>query len=254
MKFLSATEALRAFEAHPDDPLGVLRALGGYYTCPKGPDGKRHGPLVGYVGMYDGPDGTKLHYVGDEYADFAFAERYPHLLLRWTSDLAKRVPPCDVVCGAPLGGMATAQLLALALQRPYVFPEKVVTAAKTEHAREQATLVFGRHGFDTGQKVLLVEDVVNNLTTTGQGIDLIRQHGGKGVGIACLLNRSVVVDDTFRHGEDELPIGSLVRKAISQYRQDDPFVADDVAANNVVWKPKPEWTLLEAAMAAAAQV
>jgi hypothetical protein len=41
---------------------------------------------------------------------------------------------------------------------------------------------------------------------------------------------------------------SLVRQIINEYRQNDPEVASDVLANNVVWKPKDDWPRLMEAM------
>lgn len=258
MKFLTVKEALQALDAHPGDPLAVLRALGGYYECPRGADGARTGPLVGYAGTYDGPDGAQLHFVGDVYADFAFAERYPQIMLRWANDLARRVPLCDVVCAAPLGGMTFGPFLALALGVPYIFPERVVTVAKSAMAREEVDLAFGRHAPDKGHRVLLVEDVANNFSTTAKLAALVVAHGAVPVGLGCLLNRSLLVDTEYElpfplpNGGSSFPVGALVRHPIPQYRQDDPMVADDVTAGKVVQKPKTEWAQLEAAMAATA--
>lgn len=53
------------------NPLAVLKALDGYYECPKDTAGKRLGPLVGYAGR----DNLGRQYVGDIYANFAVAER-----------------------------------------------------------------------------------------------------------------------------------------------------------------------------------
>ena len=74
------------------------------------------------------------------------------------------------------------------------------------------------------------------------------------VAILCFLNRSLDVDDTYSFGVEfkanplEIPVVSLVRKPIHEWRQDDPAVAEDVAAGNVVWKPKDDWDRLMKAM------
>lgn len=249
MPFLTVPQVLKFLDATPDDALAVLRALGGYYACPKDADGKRLGPLVGYAGTYDGPDGAKLHYVGDIYADFAMVERYGVVMLRWAYDLKRRLPKCDVVCGAPIGGMSFAQFLALESGKTYVFPEKLVTEAKTADRREKASLVWGRHTVEPGQKVLLVEDVANNFSTTDELIRLVVSQGAEVAGLACLQNRSPTVETEFVVSNLTVPVIALVRKQIPQYKQDDPDVAADVAKGNVVWKPKTEWARLEAAMA-----
>jgi len=51
-----------------------------------------------------------------------------------------------------------------------------------------------------------------------------------------------------------LPIFAVVRESFDQFEQDDPSVADDVSAKNVVWKPKNDWAKLEAAMEQAEEV
>jgi hypothetical protein len=45
-----------------------------------------------------------------------------------------------------------------------------------------------------------------------------------------------------------IPVVSIVRLPINEYKQDDPAVAEDIAKGNVAWKPKPEWDRLMMAM------
>ncbi len=58
------------------DPLALVERCGGYYKCPKDPSGKRLGPLVGYAGR----DAQGRQFVGDEYFNFAKAERHSPIL------------------------------------------------------------------------------------------------------------------------------------------------------------------------------
>lgn len=67
-------------------PLELLKALGGYYLCPKDKEGNRKGPLVGYAGTYPTDQGTK-QYVGDIYANFALAEEHPMVMHHYTAEL-----------------------------------------------------------------------------------------------------------------------------------------------------------------------
>ncbi len=239
---------------HYSDPLGLLRALGGYYECPKDATGKRLGPLVGYAGR----DEEGKQYVGDIYANFARAEEYPQVLNYFAERLCDRRKSlvhvnATVYCGAPMGGIALAQLLALKDKRRFLYPEKKITVAATATSREQSQVVFSRHEIEPGDRVVIVEDVLNNFSTTGQLIDLVIDSGGAVIAIVGLLNRSLNVEDVFSWQAESYPVVSLVRKPIAQYRQGDAEVAADIATRNVVLKPKNEWAKLEAAMATAKQ-
>lgn len=242
-----------------EDPLKLLARCGGYYECPKDPDGKRLGPLVGYAGKYIDSGGKEKQYVGDVYANFAKAERHAPVLrwvaeeidaVFWRADVSRRpLRSTTGFCGAPEGGKALAVALANRYHKQYIFPEKKVTFVSTKDGREVSELVFDRHEPDQGDAWWIVEDVCNNFSTTAKLIALIEQYGAKVAGILCFLNRSLEVDTEYRPREGlVLPVIAVVRKPIPQYRQDDPEVATDIAAGNVVWKPKNEWHKIEEAM------
>lgn len=219
-----------------DDPLEILRRCDGYYERA----GK--GPLVGYAGR----DGQNRQYVGMVYANFAKAERHGNVLMHVADSLVDLYPEIarvgDGFCGAPEGGKALAAVLAATLGRGYIFPEKQVTALKTDTSRERSILVWGRHEPEPGEEWWIVEDVCNNFSTTEDLIKLIEDRGARVLGVVCFLNRSMVVDQAYlTKAGSSLPIKALVRKPIAEYTQDEPAVVADVAANNVVWKPKNEW-------------
>ena len=237
-----------------DDHLETLRRCGGYYTCPKA-EGRRFCPLVGYAGRYDASDGSKKQWVGEVYANFAMAEEYPHVLFHYARRLKSLLLPyigdVDVFCGAPIGGYDITKMLGLVCGRRAVKAEKEVTALKTETSREQSRLVFARHAITLGLRYAIVEDVCHNFSTTAELVKLIESDGGIVSVIVCLLNRSLTVRKRFTiaPGDSSYPVVSLVDVPIPEYRQDDPAVADDVAAGNVVLKPKNEWPRLMEAMA-----
>lgn len=244
-------------DANSHELLRTLERLGGYYECPKDPSGKRLGPLVGYTGRY-GED--RKQFVGDVYANCAVLEGQPSTLRPLAGQFAtlllnrttKPRPGIDVFCGAPEGGKALALLLALEMGTRYVFPEKEVTALKTDSSREESRFVWGRHRVQTGERVVLVEDVLNNFSTTDALVRLVEDAGGIVVMIAGLLNRSPAIDGEFTpHRHTPIRVFPLLRKPIPEYRQDDPAVQSDVAAGNVVWKPKgtpADWQRLMDAM------
>ncbi len=243
------------------DHLETLRRCGGFYKCPVDEKGKRLGPLVGYAGTYVDydHDGKVKQKVGDIYANFAMAEMYPHVLRHFArtmrvENFGNNMPPCNVLCGAPIGGYSFADALGLELDCRVVKAEKKITAFATQKLREQSELVFSRHSLTSRDEVVIVEDVCNNFSTTDQLIQLIRKSGGEVVAIVCLLNRSLTVDHLYfsqYSGSIELPVICLVRLPMPEYRQEELEVVEDIIAGNVVLKPKNEWPRLMAAMEAA---
>lgn len=237
-------------------PAELLSACGAYYECPKAPDGQRLGPLVGYAGR----DEQGRQFVGDLYINFAAAERHGIVLRRLAEELHARlmqsaIGRIDGYCGAPEGGKALATGLALLGEGQYIFPEKKVTELATALSREVSELAFIRHQPAEGETWILVEDVCNNFSTTAALAELVERQGARVAGVACVFNRSTIVQDRFVHDSAEhrlsFPVVSLVRKPLPQYSQDDPHVAADVRRGNVVWKPKHEWPALAGAMQAA---
>jgi orotate phosphoribosyltransferase len=117
-----------------------------------------------------------------------------------------------------------------------------------EGERPKARLQFGRHDIRSGDQVVIVEDVCNNFSTTAQLIREIRTAGGTVIGIACFLNRSTDVRTKFLEDSIAYPVFAVWDEPIPQYKQDDPFVASDIAAKNVAWRPKHEFGRLQEAM------
>lgn len=226
-------------------PAEFAQHCGAYYSRPKGPTGEFYGPLVGYAGKYE----LGKQYVGDVYIDFAkieekawaLYENVAHPLALKLRDLLKRG---TAFCGAPEGGKALAYALAFTTRERYFYPDKVLLAPASADSRAQTKLEFLRHPVVAGERVILVEDVCNNFSTTADLIRLVENGGGIVVGIACFLNRSLEVDDMFTVRDTKYPVVALWREKIMQYRQDDPYVAESVAKGNVVWQPKYEWERL----------
>ena len=231
----------------PTEHLETLRRCRGYYDCPKDTTGRRLGPLVGYAGTYDGPNGEKLQWVGDVYYNFAAIERFHHVLDHF-ADLLGDVIVASVpvlpgyLIGAPFGGLAIAQRAAAKLDCQYVFFEKEIIELKTATQREQSRLVWGRHEMEPGSTGYLIEDVCNNFSTPEKVDKLVQGAGSTLTGIACEMNRSA------NTSWQNLSVYSILHVPTEQYRQDDPAVAADIAAGNVSWKPKDEWAAVFAHM------
>lgn len=249
-------DVVAMFEDKGAEPLEVLRALDGYYNCPRDASGLPLGPLVGYAAEYE----PGKHFVGFAYANWAKAEPYPFILQdfaqRLGDDLETKANMPDVYCGVAMGGIVFARDLATIHCARSIFAEKVekkdLETAK-DGQREKSKMVLGRHEIIyPGETVAVVEDVCNNFFSTKQVIELIRSAGGNVVAIVCLLNRSPDVDTAYSLNESEepIPVISLVRQAIPEFRQDDQQVAQMIADGRVVWKAKDHWDELEAVMAA----
>ncbi|MFZ2484872.1 MAG: phosphoribosyltransferase [Minisyncoccia bacterium] len=151
----------------------------------------------------------------------------------------------DVCLGMPMGGILFADALAYEGCCRVAFAEKKIIALATETSREKSELTLGRHTINKGDGVAIIEDVVNNSSTTQQAINLIRDCGATPMAVVCILNRS---DREHYDGSESLLIKSLVFRPFPQYKQNDPAVASDVESGNVVWKPKGEWPRLKAVM------
>ncbi len=248
----SKKEIREMLARHNGDPLKILYDLGGYYECPKGGDGKRLGPVVGYAGKYDAGGGIEKQWVGDIYANFAIAEQYPVLIHNFAQQFWKKVSSMgddiDIICGPQMGGIAIAEMVALVGEKRFAIIEKKVTQLATEKLREQSKLVFARHGIMSGENALVMEDVLNNFSTTSLTIDLIEENGGRVTFIGGLLNRSPNIEHFFDHRGRGIPIISLSRRATSEWRQDAPEVIEDMEKGNVILKPKDNWTPLAEVM------
>lgn len=217
----------------------TFKSEGAVYECPRDANGKRIGPLVAYAGQYE----PGKHYVGDVYVNMAVMERGSDLMVGLANHLVDKdeiLKQADVFCGAPEGGKTLGVHLARNRMARYAYPDQEVISGT-----RQKKLAFLRHdGAVTGKSVVIVEDVMNNFSTTRELVSLINEQGGKVVAIAGLLNRSNEVKDMF----DDIPVFSVVRSPQAQYRQDDLEVAEDIARVGLILKPKQEWQRLRDAM------
>jgi orotate phosphoribosyltransferase len=228
-----------------DDPLQTLKNCDGCYVSPKDASGKPLGPLVGYAGTYADSQGEDKNYVGFEYFNFAKAEQHPSVLGYFAFVIAEKLGlSFDVAIGAPMGGLALATELArLTYSLNFFFEKRTIALAEPARGlKEQSDLVLSRHEIDPGSKVVIVEDVCNNLSTAKKARAIIESQGGILSAIVCAVNRS---------GKEEwegVPIISAIYIPTAQYRQDDPEVASMIAEGKIIWKPKKDWTKLREAM------
>ncbi|MEK7150688.1 MAG: phosphoribosyltransferase family protein [Patescibacteria group bacterium] len=235
----------------PNDPFETLRLADGYYETPER-DGKFFGPLVGYAGKYDAPDGSKKQKVGKAYLNFVRAEQEPALLRYYAQGIAEKLHreriSIDAFLGAPMGGIKLATVIADIMGVRSIFAEKVVTRVATESQREESKLVLGRYEIDKNDHIVIVEDVCNNFSTAAELIDLIRISQGFTAGIACAFNRSDNLRIVAHEPYMVVPVVSFAYKPTKQYTQEEPWVAEAIQTVGLVTKPKHEWQRLEEAM------
>jgi adenine/guanine phosphoribosyltransferase-like PRPP-binding protein len=222
--------------------LDVLDDLDGLYVCPKEPTGRRLGPVVGYTATYRRrSDGHTRQYVGDIYLNCAMAEQHPYIYDAWVLRIAGQLASLrpTVFMGLPTGGVSVATALAR-LGGRVIYPDLEVTALKTPTSRAQSKLVWGRHKLNIRprDRVVIVEDVINNLSTGQQALELVREVGATPVAFAGLFCYRPI-------GSFEgIPVISVEVGKVPQYTQDDPQVAADISSGNVTWKPKDIWAEL----------
>jgi len=230
--------------------LSDLQKLGGYYECPESSEGKLLGPLVGYAGRYHDAEGSSRQFVGKVYYNFAKGEQNAKFrqtcAYQLKQALMDHVLHLDCVIGLPMGGIMLAVELGNQFGCDTIFAEKKVTRLADGEQREQSELVIGRHDLKPGSQVILVEDVCNNFSTTAQAIKLVQNLGSAVVAIACAINRSPA--SCFGTLGNDWPVVGVVHQYTQEWKQDDPAVAEYIAAGQVVWKPKNDWPSLQTAM------
>lgn len=248
----------RMFPEDRDWLLPRFRQCRGFYQCPKDGEGNRLGPLVAYAGK----DEEGKNYVGEAYFNYAKVEEQPQFHDIFTAAISRlmtrprfNIDVPDRVFGMPMGGLFLSCGIAKYLSCISGFMEKLVLQVKTDTSREVSSVIFGRHEPEKGDKIVLVEDVVNNFSTTGEAINVCLQKGVRVLAIVCAVNRSWPLREEYLHDHGKIieiiPVVAAITAPTPQWRQSDPEVAADIIAGNVVWKPKLEWSKLEAAMAAA---
>ena len=237
--------------------LDMLSGDKGYYNA-RNAEGIRVGKLVGYAATYDTPEGP-LHYVGEGYWNFPRgAERNPAVLREFVKRIIcseirdstfDKGQPYQIDCafGCPEGGILPAYEIAREFKCYFSRADKKVTEVATEGRREKSELIFGRHTVEPDWRVAIVEDVGNNFSTTDKAIKLVEGTGAKVVAIICMVNRSPKGVCVYNYEGRDIDVLQSVLIPTPEYRQDDPYVAEDVAKGNVVWKPKDNWNDLLAA-------
>ena len=141
-----------------------------------------------------------------QYFQCALALQQMPIVEKLGAALARKVRPLGAatVVSPAMGGLVLGQEVARQLGIRFIFVEK-----------EEGKLAL-RRGFRIapGEKILIVEDVVTKGGRVQESIDIVRQHGGKVVGIAMAVDRSA---GTVQFG---IPAFSLISLKVETFEPD----------------------------------
>ena len=118
------------------------------------------------------------------YLDKYLFETRPDLLRDIADGLADKLSgyePFDLLAGPELGAVAIVAALSLASDKPFVIVRKGEKEYGTKKAME------GRA--ESGQRVVVVEDVVTSGGAALQAVDKLREAGLEVVGLLCVVDR-----------------------------------------------------------------
>ena len=224
--------------------LELGKRCNGVYVCPK-VGTERKGPLVAYAGK----DGQGRNLVGDIYFNFRRIEVHPKAVEAFAEAACQKlrdqglINTFDTVCGIPQGGRTFGQILALVANKKFAYADK--KPKPTEAGKKQEyTWDLSQFDFEKGERVALVEDVFNNFQNTDSTLSEIAVTGANIVLLVGALNRSPVYDTIYKG----LPVIASIREAFPEFEQDDPAVANDIAAGKLELEVKKNWSRLVVAM------
>ncbi|MBI4669406.1 MAG: orotate phosphoribosyltransferase [Elusimicrobia bacterium] len=139
------------------------------------------------------------------YVQTALILQYPHIAQKLAKAIASKFfHEIDCVCSPAMGAVVIGQEVARAKKCRAIFTERV-----------NGVMVLRREfHINKGEKLLVVEDVLTTGRSTGEVVNLTRTHGAKVVGVAAIIDRSVVAP-TF-----EIPFRSLISYPLEIYPAD----------------------------------
>lgn len=141
----------------------------------------------------------------NKYVQCAKLLQYPDKSAKVLGVLADNIKDLefDIVVGPAMGGIVAAYELGRLLGKPAIFTERV---------EGEMTL---RRGFEIkeGQKILIMEDVVTTGKSSLETAKVLESHGGKVIGIGCIIDR--------KSSNIDLPIYSCIEFNIESYDSSD---------------------------------
>ena len=123
---------------------------------------------------------------------------------------------CDSVVSPALGGILVGHEVGRALDKRHIFVEK-----------EDGKLVLRRFKIGTGERFIVVEDVVTRGGRVQETVDIVRAHGGVVAAVATIVDRS-----GGNHPDYGCPFVSLLQLAVETFAANE--LPPDLAATPAV--------------------
>jgi len=242
-------------EPYPEEDLkSIGKRCGALYICPKDAKGKRLGPMVAYAGK----DALGKNLIGDIYFNFRRVEPHSMAVECFAEAILEKLTienllsTFDTICGIPEGGRTLGQALSRLSKKRFVYATKVPKAIE-QGKKQEYSWDLSQFEFFTGERLLMIEDIINNLQNTDNTLAQVGSIGTQVVLLGAALNRSPFADKEYvpksgPYAGEVLPIVCAIRDPYPEYEQGNPEVATDVAAGNVEFEVKKNWAKLMAAM------
>ncbi|MBI2069360.1 MAG: orotate phosphoribosyltransferase [Elusimicrobia bacterium] len=136
------------------------------------------------------------------YIQTALLLQYPHISNKIAKAMAAKFPAeIDCVCSPAMGAVVIGQEVARVKKCRAIFTER--TGGSMSLRRD--------FHIERGEKILVVEDVLTTGRSTGEVVNLARQYGGKVVGVAAIVDRTVTTPSL------DVPFRSLISYPLELY-------------------------------------
>lgn len=115
----------------------------------------------------------------------------------------------DLVVGPAMGGIVAAYEMGRLLGKPAIFTERV------------DGVMTLRRGFEIaeGQKIIIMEDVVTTGKSSLETAKVLEEHGGKVIGIGCIVDR--------KSSDIDLPIYSCIELNIESFDKEECPICEE---------------------------
>jgi|GEM_PF-5998499 len=234
----------------PEELFDLLKQKQAYYEALSDARGVFQAPLVAYTTTYK-EGGKDLCYMGRHYVHFPRIERDAWALRQFVdvlvNQLSEFLEDGIVLAAVPQGGVALTfalgqRLLSQGVHVQHLYIEKADPTAKAISTKERSKFMLRRHHIPVGSRVILIEDVVNQGASATLATLLVREARAQVVAVGCGVSRNDM--SSISSWGRSVPLRSALQISAPYYRQDEPFVAAAIQANEVEYHPREKWPRL----------
>lgn len=201
-------------------------------------------------------DAEERHYVSNQYLNFREALKNLRVLEILAQRMVEKLAGLSTTkfFGAPTGGCGLAKRISeIRNQQQGGGLNTSINTWKTRFNEESDGIDYQSDQINDGDKIVLVEDVCNQFSTTKEILRLFKKQEKKVkiVTVICILNRSENIENILKITDypDDIPVIYLERMPTVIYKQEDNCVAKAVTAGTKIIKnPKENWKELKEAM------